>query len=153
MTLKIQKTKDYKGVLKKCYNTDTDFLNKYHSIKGITTEQAIEREYDMMNKAVTSERFDCYEIFIDKSFAGYFNLEEYNKKSFLGGFFILPNYRTKGNIIKFWQLIKARLDGDIGCVLYDSNIKAINFIKKAGFKVTDNKILTDCPAKLYTLKR
>lgn len=151
MKFLIKKTLDYRGVLGKCYCTDPAFIGEYHSLKGaIDVFGAIEREYSCMVKMSKSDRYSVFEIFDGESFCGYFGLERMGGIECLAGFFILPEYRTKAFIYKFWKVVKSKFKKEINCILYTNNTRAISFIKKAGFKQRlDTFEVNGCNALLF----
>lgn len=47
-------------------------------------------------------------------------------------FCVKPEYRTKDNLIKFGEFIKAEVGKHFTCYLYNKNKRAINFLEKIG---------------------
>lgn len=54
-------------------------------------------------------------------------------RNILYSFGMHPNYRSKENLINFWNYI-INQHNDFDCYLYSNNTRAINWLKKCGMK-------------------
>lgn len=67
----------------------------------------------------------------------------FNSKKTLISFCVKPEYRTKDNLGRFGEFIKAELGRHFICYLYNKNKRAINFLEKIGMKITrSNNLIT-----------
>lgn len=66
----------------------------------------------------------------------------YAKKELIS-FCIKPEFRSKENYIKFWNLIKEKVGKNFKCWLYTRNTRGINYLEKSGMKIKEsNKLIT-----------
>lgn len=128
MKLIAKKTNDIKRVIADCYKTDEELIAKYHKLAPTTFAEAVLHTVSSLNSI--KHELVIYELFCDDEFSGYYGVQ--NGK-ILTGFFILPKFRTKDFILKFWRIVKSKFKGSMFCGLYGHNTRAINFIKKTGF--------------------
>lgn len=131
MRFKIQKTKEYERVISACYETDPELIEKFHALAPTTKQLAVQHTVRTF-KGI--ESLVMYEIVKDGETIAYFGKETvYDRPDFLCGFFIIPEYRTREFVIKFWKILKSKYKSIIFCSIYNKNVRALRFLKKKGF--------------------
>lgn len=127
-------TKDYTHVLRICYESDKELLDKYHVLAPTTLENAVKNTRDVFMS--TLGVFQMKKVLYGDDFAGYYGIERFEDRFGITGFFVMPKYRNKEFLSTFVSLIKSEFNGDIYCGVYDHNARAINFLLKSGFQET-----------------
>jgi len=128
MKLIAKKTHDIKRVIADCYKTDNELIEKYHKLSPTTFGEAV--LYTVGALTEIKNELEFFELYCDNEFCGYFAIQA---EKFLVGFFILPKFRNKEVMLKFWRIVKSKFKRDIFCGLYEHNTRAIKFLKKTGF--------------------
>jgi len=60
-------------------------------------------------------------------------------------FGLKKEYRTKENLIKYWELIRTEMNGDFQVALFGHNLRAINWLRKCGAQTLfENVTLLQC---------
>lgn len=114
-----------KEILTELLATDKDLLSIYHIEAPNTVEVCVNRTFNDLQDA----KVEVILIKENEEVIGYYGIEKgiYNN---LTGFFLKPNFRTKEQIIKFWNEIDKNFDKDYFVGIYKKNIPAIKFLKK-----------------------
>ncbi len=128
MKLIAKKTHDIKRVIADCYKTDSELIEKYHKLSPTTL--GIATDYTVGALSGIKNELEFFELYCDDDFCGYFAIQA---EKIIVGFFLLPKFRNKEVILKFWRIVKSKFKDEILCGLYEHNIRAIKFLKKTGF--------------------
>lgn len=132
-----RKSTDIEGIIKKCYPTDQELIEKYHVLAPTTIEDAEKHTIAALKRSIDAGILTVYELSKNGYFVGYFGKEVVAGMDYLTGFFLLPEYRDSENVVRFWRIVKAKFDKTIFTYLYEKNTRAIKFIQKKGFKLND----------------
>lgn len=108
------------------YETDKDLLNIYHIEAPNTAEVCAERTLaDLKDSNV-----EIHLINKNNEIIGYYGIEKNGWINNLTGFFLKPEFRTKENIIDFWNKVDNNFDRDYYIGVYPKNIRVIEFLNK-----------------------
>ena len=117
---------DFKPILTKCFAEDFELIEKWHLRAGFGLEICVDQTFNDMKEAGV----ECHVVYEERELIGYFGKEKAHGQMFLTGFFVMPEYRTKEDLIEFWALIKKELGPMFYCGLYAKNQPAIDFITR-----------------------
>lgn len=107
-----------------CYQTDSDFINKYHEISGSGLSSCIDRTVnDFYNHDVK-----VFSLKNEDEFIGYFG----QLQDWLTGFFIIPTKRTEQVKQKVWNEIVNNFNGNFNVGILSKNAPAKKFLLKNG---------------------
>lgn len=146
---KCEKSK-WKDILRECFESDKDLIEKYHIVSGQGLEKCIEKTYEDLCQC---EKLDFYTLEVDKKFAGYFGIEIYEEGYYLTGFFLMPDYRNSKFIKEFWKIVYKFAKFKFICGIYKKNERAKRFLEKKLFLVqelidiNDNNLLVFSTSK------
>lgn len=130
--LKQIESNELKQLVEIAYKGDNDLLDKYWG-EDFSLEEAV-NETMMMIRTISEEvEFNHYSVVSDGEEIGYVSCFPNN----LYSFGININYRTKDNLLEFWDRTKDVMGESFICMLYPQNERAINFLKKQGMKQVD----------------
>ena len=115
-----------KEILTNLFSSDSDFILKYHNLAPTSAEICAEKTFnDLCNYNV-----DLRLIEKNNEIIGYYGIEKNEGLSYLTGFFIKPEYRTKEVITDFWKQVDSNFNTDYFVGVFAKNIPAINFLNK-----------------------
>ena len=114
---------NYKQVLLECFESDSELLEKWHIESGTSLDNCINRTYNDLQECNVS----FYVLKDNDKIIGYFGIENNN---FLTGFFLKLEYRTKDNILEFWNIVDSKFEGNYMIGVYKKNEPAVEFLKK-----------------------
>ena len=134
MKIKVNKTTNFFDVISACYETDPDLLERYHVLAPVDLQTAINHTVQQFLKSSEMGFYTMYELRIDGNLVGYFGREVPHKNmQLLCGFFILPKYRTKEVMLKFWRIVRSKFEKEIWTYIFDKNTRAVQYLTKKGF--------------------
>lgn len=141
--LKVTIVDDYKNILKECFESDNDFVSKWHNEAGNGLESCINKTYSDLKCL----NLKFYSLYNSNDLVGYFGKELVGSVLFLTGFFIKPEYRNNKYIKIFWDTVHKEFEGKTFFVgIYDKNIPAKKFLIRNGLEefmnVNVNNIIT-----------
>lgn len=129
--LNVKRSKNIEEIIDLCYRTDKEVLDKYHVLAPTTFEEAKKHTIWTLNMG---SNMVINELSIDNELVGYFGEEHVDTGlTYLTGFFILPKFRTKEVIKKFWKIVQSKFGKTIFTYLYEKNSRAIKFVERRGF--------------------
>lgn len=126
----ISKTTDFESVIRECYNSDSELIEKYHIMAPTTLDKAVDKTVEDFKGAAT---FSMYRIDKNGKLLAYFGREK-TKLVTLTGFFIMPEFRTKEFVTDFWRIVRSKMPSTFYCAVFTKNERAIKFLKKKNFK-------------------
>jgi len=109
------------------YKGDDDLLDKYWG-DDFNLEEAVNETMFIIGEVEKEAEMSYYSVVCDDEEIGYVCKIPNN----LYSFGININYRTKDNLIEFWDRVKEVMGEGFICMLYPQNQRAINFLKKQG---------------------
>lgn len=109
------------------YKGDDDLLLHYWG-EDFNLEEAVNETMSLVNYVDNEVPVDYYAVVLDEEEIGYLVRFQNN----LFSFSININYRTKDNLISFWEQIKGVMEDGFICNLFPQNIRAANWLKKCG---------------------
>lgn len=109
------------------YRGDDDLLLKYWG-DDFNLKDAVNETMWMVREVSQEAPMDYYAVILDDEEIGYVCKIPNN----LYSFGININYRTKNNLIEFWDKVKEVMEDSFICMLYPQNERAIRFLKKQG---------------------
>lgn len=118
---------ELRNLVEIAYKGDTDLLDKYWG-DGFNLEEAVNETMFMISEVEKEVEMSYYAVVCDDEEIGYVCKIPNN----LYSFGININYRTKDNLIEFWDRVKEVMGEGFICMLYPQNTRAINFLKKQG---------------------
>jgi hypothetical protein len=134
-----------KELLTELFSTDADLLNVYHILAPNSAEVCAERT---MNDLIDANVKVCL-IQKNNRVIGYYGIENRENLSFLTGFFLTPENRTKEMIQYFWTKVDSEFDSDYFAGLHSKNTRAIDFLSKK----TEQKYNLDNNVVLFQIRR
>ncbi len=118
------------SIIKLCYDSDTDLLEKYFPVKN-TNDELIQEAVSMIDTASKEYKMSYYKVLFNNEPIGYFVCA----KQLLYSFSIILKFRKKDILIDWWKSVKEVLGKVFIVVLYDDNTRAIEFLEKQGMEV------------------
>ena len=112
-----------------CYNGDYDFLTNYH-YKKMGVVEAVEYELSLIKEAVFE--FTFYKVLYAGIKIGY--VVAFG--DFIFSFSVAKKYRKKEILEQWWEMMLYFFREGIKFGMLSNNIRAINFFKKRGMKIT-----------------
>lgn len=117
---------DIFNLIVNCYQTDSDFINKYHEVSGSGLSSCIDRTVnDFYNHDVK-----IFSLETKGEFVGYFG----QLQDWLTGFFIIPEKRTEEIKQAFWSEIVNNFNGYFNVGILSKNTPAKRFLMNNGCK-------------------
>lgn len=113
----------YKTIISECFESDPELIEKWHIEAGSSLENCINRTFNDLNKFNVT----FYKLNIDNKLVGYFGVEG---NSFLTGFFLKPEFRTKKYILEFWNIVDSKFDNSYMIGIFQKNQRASAFLRK-----------------------
>lgn len=138
MNISVVKTNKISEVIEKCYQSDTELIEKYHVLAPVSMEKACDHTIKILEQSMRMDMLTMYEMNVDGRFAGYFCREELAGIQLITGFFIMPEFRNSRFVNKFWKIVLSKFVGSIFIYLFEKNTRAIKFVKRRGFKLFDS---------------
>lgn len=138
MVVEEVKIGDIEFLITECYKNDDELLKKHHVIAPTTLERASDHTSKTLVKDIEEKNLIVYKIMDANEFSAYFGVYDKDNIQGLNGFFIIPKFRTKNFIEKFWEIVLDKFDEKCYIALYKKNIKGIAFIQKKSFKFVRN---------------
>ena len=123
-----------RDLVRRCFATDPDLLNRWHIAAPATLEQCVEKT--MRDVDSFDESFRFYLIFSGENLVGYFGTEFGN---YLNLIFVKPEFRNSDFMPEFWASICKQMQKPFATAVYSKNKPAISFYSKRGRKVADFK--------------
>lgn len=124
---------DIKPLVEKAFLGDNDLLEKYHIVGG-SLEDCVNSTIEAIRDVDKMYGLRYYMITNDGVAVGYMTLGP----DFLHSFGINIQYRQK-DILKEWWSELLNIMSDFFCTLHSKNTRAIEFLKKQGMIVHDEK--------------
>lgn len=118
---------ELRNLVEIAYRGDDDLLLHYWG-DGFNLEEAVNETMFMISEVGKEVEMSYYAVVCDDEEIGYVCKIPNN----LYSFGININYRTKDNLIEFWDRVKEVMGEGFICMLYPQNTRAINFLKKQG---------------------
>jgi N-acetylglutamate synthase-like GNAT family acetyltransferase len=115
-----------KELLTELFSTDKELLSTYHILAPSTAEICAERTLNDLKE----NNVEIHLIEQDNKVIGYYGIEKDGWVNNLTGFFLKPEFRTKENIVNFWNKIENNFDKDYYIGVYAKNTRAIEFLNK-----------------------
>jgi hypothetical protein len=140
-----QKVKEYKSLLRECFETDIVLLEKFHIYAGQGIETCVNKTFKDLQEA----NVQIFKIEQDHELVGYFGKEDLDEIKFLTGFFIVPKFRSTQDRKEVWNLIQNEIKQPFYCGLFEKNIPANRFIKSNGGQIVKQDKLDDIPFVVY----
>lgn len=116
----------YKEIIRHCFSQDQDLIEKWHLKAGEGLSKCVDQTYEDMREAGV----EFFVVFEEKDLVGYFGKETCDSGEFLTGFFVVPKFRNKTDLAKFWKIVKSKFGSTFFCGLFKKNQPAIDFITK-----------------------
>lgn len=135
--IEVRRSQDVEGVIRRCYATDGDLIEKYHALAPTIEEEAVAHTVKTLTTAIN---YTLYEIYKDGDFAAYFGTEDIGAMKAVTGMFVMPQHRKPEFLKKYVKIIKSKFAGKIYTYLYEKNSRAVRFIKRNGFKKIDEVV-------------
>lgn len=132
-------------MIRKCYESDNDLINKFHVIAGSGLDSCIKRtvsEFKEMNLTI-------YTLEKDGKFFGYFGDELYDSGRNLTGFFIMPEFRKDKT--DFWKEVKNHFNEDVNIGIFTKNARASKFLLSGGCELIGKAMTKDGFCEVYRL--
>lgn len=126
---------DFKPIIKECFSSDNELLEKYHIYSGKGIDSCVEKTFQDLSSLKDNYKF--FKVISEDKLVGFFGIEKVENLIGLSGFFIKPEYRK--NKQEFWKLIKKEMNyKPFLCGIFKKNTRAINFLKSMSGKVILN---------------
>lgn len=139
VTLELIPLEELKEVISISYLDDGDLFEKYHINPTFTFEECVNSTFDMIVNNGYDRDIKFYKVVFESKSIGYVVVFD----GFLYSFGINIEYRGKDILIEWWKKVKEVLPETFVCMLYDNNIRAIDFLKKNGMEIIENELLED----------
>ncbi len=140
---------EYREIIAECFDQDADLLKFWHLQSGKGLNKCVDATYDDMHTAGV-------EFFVVRDGAqmiGYFGREKTLGSEFLTGFFIIPEFRKKDFVAKFWDLVLSKFGDPFFCGLFQKNIPAISFILKNNGIPVSTTVAHGEPARIFKITK
>lgn len=145
----IQNNDDLLDIIIQCYASDDKYLSTYHELAGQSVLDCSNRTYgDFINNDV-----QCYVLINDNNVIGYFGDLVYNNESWLTGFFIKPEFRTKDLKKSFWDIVVNHFNGKFKVGMILKNPPGIKFLLANGCKYSHDEMSPDGPGQIFTFMK
>lgn len=127
--IRIEKISNFelRDLVEIAYRGDSDLLDKYWG-DDFSLEEAVNETMWMINEVAKEAPMEYFAVLKDDEEIGYVCKIPNN----LYSFGININYRTKDNLIEFWEKVKEVMEDGFICMLFPQNVRAIKFLKKMG---------------------
>lgn len=127
--IRIEKISNFelRDLVEIAYRGDSDLLDKYWG-DDFSLEEAVNETMWMINEVAKEAPMEYFAVLKDDEEIGYVCKIHNN----LYSFGININYRTKDNLIEFWEKVKEVMEDGFICMLFPQNVRAIKFLKKMG---------------------
>lgn len=116
------------------YEGDTIGLNTYYG-KSCTVDEATHLTMIDIAQFECNYELQYYSVKFSEETIGYIITSD----TLLYSFCIKKYYRTPLVLRIWWLAIMAKIGNTMTCILPSNNIRAINFVKRRGMKVIDQK--------------
>lgn len=120
---------ELKHLVEIAYKGDANLLDKFWG-EDFSLEEAVNETMFMVSEVSREIEISHYVVIFDGQEIGYVSRIPNN----LYSFGINIDYRTKSNLIEFWERVKEVMEDGFICMLFPQNQRAINFLKKQGMK-------------------
>jgi hypothetical protein len=130
MEKRLLKNDELMSMIRKCYESDTEHMLKYHVTGDLGLDYCVNRTlFDFVLSNI-----NAYALENNGEFIGYFGDEWCSPDRWLTGFFIMPEKRKelKKDV---WNIIIEHFKGPFKSGLYDKNEPAKKFLIKNGCKL------------------
>ena len=127
LTLKKILLEDLRQYVEIAYKGDDDLLLHYWGT-DLNLQEAVDLTMSLIEQVDKEVPVDYYAVESEEQEIGYIVKFPNNLYSFS----ININYRTKENLICFWELIKEVMEDGFICMLFPQNERAIKWLKKCG---------------------
>ena len=127
LTLKKILLEDLRQYVEIAYKGDDDLLLHYWGT-DLNLQEAVDLTMSLIEQVDKEVPVDYYAVESEEQEIGYI----VNFPNNLYSFSININYRTKENLICFWELIKEVMEDGFICMLFPQNERAIKWLKKCG---------------------
>lgn len=115
---------DIESVIRECYSSDKDVVNKFHVVAGQGLDNCVKRT---VNDLIMND-VNVYKLLNqDGTLLGYFG----EKYGWLVGFFLMPQFRQDHKNV-FWNTIKSHLGDKFKIGIFSKNSRAKSFLIKNG---------------------
>lgn len=121
------KVNHYKGVIRECFSSDGELLNKWHISAPANVDICTNKTFEDLKEAIN---FEFYELREQGQTAGFIGVEKRMDNNFLTGFFLKPDYRKEENKNEFWGIVKDKAGDSFSSAIHPKNIRADKFLSK-----------------------
>lgn len=130
----------WKEMLERCFSSDPELIQRWHIESGTNVETCVNRT---LTDLLSSPNLKIYSIEADNEFAGYFGKETLEEYRFMTGFFIMPRFRNRVFIGKFWKIARTIFKGHSFIIgIYTKNERARKFLLKEGELIYQDENIT-----------
>lgn len=120
-------------MLHTCYESDPDFIAKYHVYSGLSLEECI---YKSIADLILND-IKVYVLEDNNQLIGYFGEDTIDNKPCLTGFFIVKEHR-KLHKNAFWDSVIDHFNKDFKVAVHNKNKPAKYFLRASGCKFIEN---------------
>lgn len=117
----------YKGVIRECFSSDEELLNKWHISAPADVDICTNRTFEDLKEA---SNFEFYELKQEGQTVGFFGVEKRTDNNFLTSFFLKPDYRTENDKTEFWKCVKEKAGNSFFSAIEYKNTRAFQFLSK-----------------------
>jgi len=119
------------------FHMDDALIEKYHILDNSSFLECVNDTYVTIKDATEKTICQWYHILIDETLIGYFVASK--TYSFLFSFGINIEYR-KPDVLEHWfSYVSCLLGEQFTCALWAKNLRAIEFLKRNGMKLYEEK--------------
>lgn len=123
-----------------CFSTDKELIDKWHIESGSRLNNCVNRT---LKDLLICDNLVMYIIMVDEVIAAYFCKEELYGLNAMTGFMIIPKFRNKDFITKFWIKVMGVFNiKEFYVGVYTKNEAAIKFLNKKGSVFIQDDIKT-----------
>lgn len=131
-----EETAEYLPVIKECFATDSELLDKWHIEAPASLDRCVRRTFNDLKNAPTIKMFVIKCATEDVSeVVGFFGHEKAMGANWMTSFFIKPKYRDKETFSFFWNCVYDITGNEFFTAIYETNKRAKKFLEKNGFRL------------------
>jgi ribosomal protein S18 acetylase RimI-like enzyme len=131
VAMQVNKITEYKDIIKECFSSDENLLNKWHIESGNGLDACVSNTYAVMKDS----NVEFFTVTEESKIIGYFGREcAIGNVVYLTGFFVKPEYRNKECLKEYWNLLLSKMGQKFYCGVYQKNKPAIDFLLKNNAK-------------------
>lgn len=124
------------AILYECFKSDYELVQKWHIIAPDSIKNCAQRTFDDLMRC---ENLKFYSVYYGQVLIGYFGIEVYGGSSFLTGFMVQKEQRTKDNLVAFWDIIITAFKGGMFFSgVWSKNERAKQYLLNRGGQVVES---------------